>query len=146
MASRRPRRASPKSAARPPKGQAGFPAGEDWLRLRGIRAYGYLGVPARERALGQRLEADVELAYPSLTRRRLDVLRDAIDYEAVYRFVRARLGKLRRRLLETAAEDLALGILAEFPASRVVIRLRKLHVPVADFDVIPEVEVERVRA
>ncbi|MEK7317181.1 MAG: dihydroneopterin aldolase [Candidatus Eisenbacteria bacterium] len=146
MALRRPRRASPKAAARLAKGVAGFPAGEDWLRLRGIRAYGYLGVPARERALGQRLEADVELAYPSLTRRRLDVLRDAIDYEAVYRYVRARLGKLRRRLLETAAEDLALGILAEFPASRVVIRLRKLHVPVADFDVIPEVEVERVRA
>ena len=97
-------------------------------------------------ALEERLEADVELAYPALTRRRVDALRDAIDYEAVYRFVRARLGKLRRRLLETAAEDLALGVLAAFPASRVVVRLRKLHVPVADFDVIPEVEVERVRA
>lgn len=145
MPSRRPRRGSPRAGARRATGSAGFPAGEDWLRLRGIRAYGYLGVPARERALGQRLEADVELAYPSLTRRRVDSLNDAIDYEAVYRYVRARLGKLRRRLIETAAEDLALGILATFPASRVVVRLRKLHVPVADFDVIPEVEVERVR-
>ncbi|HEU4724708.1 MAG TPA: dihydroneopterin aldolase [Candidatus Eisenbacteria bacterium] len=146
MPSRRPRRASPRALPRRAEGETGLPAGEDWLRLRGIRAYGYLGVPARERALGQRLEADVELAYPALTRRRVDALRDAIDYEAVYRFVRARLGKLRRRLLETAAEDLALGVLAAFPASRVVVRLRKLHVPVADFDVIPEVEVERVRA
>ena len=52
---------------------------------------------------------------------------------------------MRRRLLETAAEDLAFSLLAAFPASRVRIRLRKLHVPVAGFDVIPEVEVERVR-
>jgi dihydroneopterin aldolase len=157
MASRPPRRDSARrEAARrtvsrrvtadPDPVLSALPAGEDWLRLHGIRAYGYLGVPARERALGQRLEADVELAYPPLTRRRIDSLRDAIDYEAVYRYVRSRLGKLRRRLLETAAEDLAMGILATFPASRVRIRLRKLHVPVADFDVIPEIELERVRA
>jgi dihydroneopterin aldolase len=123
-----------------------FAAGEDWLRLRGIRAFGHLGVPARERALGQRLEADVELAYPALTRRRKDVLRDAFDYEAVNRHVRERLSRMRCRLLESAAEDLALGLLRAFPASRVRVRLRKLHVPVPDFDVIPEIEVERVRS
>jgi dihydroneopterin aldolase len=138
MASRRPPRARR-------SGTAGFAAGEDWLRLPGIRAYGYLGVPARERALGQRLEADVEMAYPALTRRRRDVLREAIDYEAVNRFVRDRLARTRRRLLETAAEDLALALLRAFPASRVRVRLRKLHVPVPEFDVVPEVEVERVR-
>ncbi|HSQ59815.1 MAG TPA: dihydroneopterin aldolase [Acidobacteriota bacterium] len=136
------RRRTPARSARP---RPGFAAGEDWLRLRGIRAYGHLGVPARERALGQRLEADVELAYPALTRRRADTLRDAIDYEAVNRFVRDRLARTRRRLLETAAEDLALALLGAFAASRVRVRLRKLHVPVPDFDVVPEVEVERVR-
>jgi len=145
MASPRPRPAKARGAARRPSGEAGFAAGEDWLRLRGIRAYGHLGVPARERALGQRLEADVELAYPALTRRRGDTLRDAIDYEAVYRHVRDRLARMRRRLLESAAEDLAQSLLAAFPASRIRVRLRKLHVPVADFDVIPEVELERVR-
>jgi dihydroneopterin aldolase len=139
MASRRRPPASPKNVS------AGFAAGEDWLRLAGIRAFGHLGVPARERALGQHLEADVELAYPALTRRRGDTLRDAIDYDAVHRHVKERLARTRRRLLETAAEDLALGLLAAFPASRVRVRLRKLHVPVPDFDVIPEVELERVR-
>jgi dihydroneopterin aldolase len=145
MASPRRRPAKRVRAARG-TGAGGFAAGEDWLRLRGIRAYGHLGVPARERALGQHLEADVELAYPALTRRRADVLRDAIDYDAVNRFVRERLARMRRRLLETAAEDLALGLLAAFAASRVRVRLRKLHVPVPDFDVIPEVEIERVRS
>jgi dihydroneopterin aldolase len=138
--------ASPRRPRASRSRRTGFAAGEDWLRLNGVRAYGYLGVPARERSLGQRLEADVELAYPALTRRRRDVLGDAIDYEAVGRFVRDRLGRTRRRLLETAAEDLALALLRAFPASRVRVRLRKLHVPVPDFDVIPEVEVERVRA
>ena len=137
--------ASPRRPAKPAKKEAGFAVGEDWVRLRGIRAYGHLGVPARERAVGQRLEADVELAYPALTRRRSDSLRDAIDYEAVYRHVRDRLARSRRRLLESAAEDLALSLLEAFPASRIRVRLRKLHVPVADFDVIPEVELERVR-
>jgi dihydroneopterin aldolase len=85
------------------------------------------------------------MAYPALTRRRRDVLREAIDYEAVNRFVRDRLARTRRRLLETAAEDLALALLRAFPASRVRVRLRKLHVPVPEFDVVPEVEVERVR-
>ena len=150
MASRRPRPAKALRAKRPSRaGRAaavGFAAGEDWLRLNGIRAYGHLGVPARERALGQRLEADVELAYPALTRRRSDTLRDAVDYEAVFRHVRDRLSRTRRRLLETAAEDLAISLLAAFPASRIRVRLRKLHVPVADFDVIPEVELERVRS
>jgi dihydroneopterin aldolase len=146
MASRRPRAKSARAGARPrSRPRPGFAAGEDWLRLRGIRAYGHLGVPARERALGQHLEADVELAYPELTRRRSDSLRDAIDYEAVNRFVRDRLARTRRRLVETAAEDLALALLGAFPASRVRVRLRKLHVPVAGFDVVPEVEVERVR-
>jgi dihydroneopterin aldolase len=139
MASRR------RPPARSKNASAGFAAGEDWLRLEGIRAFGHLGVPARERALGQRLEADVELAYPALTRRRADSLRDAIDYDAVHRYVKDRLSRMRRRLLETAAEDLALGLLRSFPASRVRVRLRKLHVPVPDFDVIPEVELERVR-
>ena len=140
MASPRPLR------ARRSRADASFAAGEDWLRLRGIRAYGHLGVPARERALGQRLEADVELAYPALTRRRKDVLRDAFDYEAVNRYVRERLSRTRRRLIETAAEELAVGLLRAFPASRVRVRLRKLHVPVPDFDVIPEIELERVRS
>ncbi len=142
MASRRPRRASRAPDAAGPRSTGGG----DLLRLRAIRAYGHLGVPARERALGQRVEADVELIYPALSRRRTDSLRDAIDYETVHRFVRDRLARMRRRLIETAAEELALALLRTFPASRVRVRLRKLHVPVADFEVIPEVEVERHRS
>jgi dihydroneopterin aldolase len=118
----------------------------DWLRLARIQAYGHLGVTQKERDLGQRIEADVELAYAPTPRRRPDVLDDAMDYEEVHRLVRAQIEMSRCRLIETLAEELALALIQEFDAPRVRVRLRKLHVPVQDFTVTPEIEVERSKS
>jgi dihydroneopterin aldolase len=117
----------------------------DWLRLRGIEAYGHLGVTQKEREMGQRLEADIEIAYTRETERRPDSIDAFVDYEELSRLVRGQIAMARCRLLETLAEELALALLAEFDPPRVKVRLRKLHVPVADFSGCPEVEVERVR-
>ena len=117
----------------------------DWLRLRGIQAYGHLGVTQKERELGQRLEADVEIAYAREIERRPDSLEAFVDYEELSRLVRVQIGMARCRLLETLAEEVALALLAEFDPPRVRVRLRKLHSPVAEFSGIPEVEVERAR-
>lgn len=142
MPPRRRRRAEP---ARP-AAAAAAPA-TDWLRLTGIQAYGHLGVTLKERELGQRVEADVELAYdPPASGRRPDALSACFDYEDVCRVVRAQIGMARCRLIETLAEELALAILAEFDPPRVRVRLRKFHVPVADFSGVPEVVVERARS
>ena len=67
------------------------------------------------------------------------------DYEEVSRLVRAHVSGARCRLAETLAEELALALLEEFDSPRVKIRLRKLHVPVADFSGVPEIVVERGR-
>jgi len=127
---------------------ASAPAREtlDWLRLARIQAYGHLGVTQKERDLGQRIEADVELAYAPSPKRRPDVLDDAMDYEEVHRLVRSQIEMSRCRLLETLAEELALALIQEFDAPRVRVRLRKLHVPVPDFTVVPEIELERVKS
>ena len=117
----------------------------DWLRLRGIQAYGHLGVTQKERDLGQRLEADVEIAYAREIERRPDSLEAFVDYEELSRLVRVQIGMARCRLLETLAEEVALALMAEFDPPRVRVRLRKLHIPVAEFSGIPEVEVERAR-
>ena len=117
----------------------------DWLRLARIQAYGHLGVTQKERDLGQRIEADVELAYAPLKTRRPDVLDEAIDYEEVHRLVRSQIQMSRCRLIETLAEELALALIQEFDSPRVRVRVRKLHVPVDDFTTIPEISVERVR-
>jgi dihydroneopterin aldolase len=118
----------------------------DWLRLLGIQAYGHLGVTLQERELGQRVDVDVELAYAPTPERRPDVLDACYDYEEVSRLIRAHVSQARCRLAETLAEELALALLAEFDPPRVRVRLRKLHVPVADFSGIPEIVVERVRS
>ena len=117
----------------------------DWLRLRGIEAYGHLGVTQKEREMGQRLEADVEIAYTRDEKRRPDSIDAYVDYEELSRLVRGQIAMARCRLLETLAEEVALALLAEFDPPRVRVRLRKLHVPVADFSGCPEVEVERAR-
>ena len=121
------------------------PAGYDWLRLLGIQAYGHLGVTRSERDLGQRVEADVEIAYEATARRRPDSLDSFVDYEEVGRLVRAQIEMSRCKLLETLAEELALALLEEFDTPRIRIRLRKLHVPVAGFTATPEVLIERAR-
>jgi dihydroneopterin aldolase len=102
-------------------------------------------VTQKERDLGQRVEADVEIAYARVPERRADSLHAFIDYEEVSRLVRGQVSMARCRLLETLAEELALALLAEYDPPRVIVRLRKMHVPVADFSGTPEVEVQRDR-
>lgn len=129
----------------PPRGADGAIHAFDWLRLRGIQAYGHLGVTQKERELGQRLEADVEIAYTREASRRPDSLDAFVDYEELSRLVRGQIAMARCRLLETLAEEVALALLAEYDPPRVRVRLRKMHIPVADFSGLPEVEVERAR-
>ncbi|MBI4364846.1 MAG: dihydroneopterin aldolase [Candidatus Latescibacteria bacterium] len=136
------RSAAPAAALRP----AAAAQAPDWLRLAGIQAYGHLGVTQRERELGQRVEADVEIAYEPMRGRRPDTLDEAMDYEEVNRLVRDQIETSRCRLLETLAEEIALALIAEFDSPRVRVRLRKLHVPVREFTVIPEIVIERIRS
>lgn len=140
MPPRRRPRAKPARAARAARGPA-----YDWLHLAGIQAYGHLGVTSKERDLGQRVEADVEIAYEQSARRRPDSLEAYIDYEELGRLVRTQIEMSRCKLIETLAEEVALALLEEFPTPRVRVRLRKLHVPVAGFSGVPEVEIERMR-
>jgi len=86
------------------------------------------------------------LAYAAGPERRPDALDSCYDYEEVSRLIREHVGQARCRLAETLAEELALALLAEFDPPRVRVRLRKLHVPVADFSGLPEIVVERARS
>ncbi len=139
------RKSSRRSPQRPSSASESANEGFDWLRLWGIEAYGHLGVTQKEREMGQRLEADIEIAYTREPSRRPDSIDAYVDYEELSRLVRGQIAMARCRLLETLAEEVALALLAEFDPPRVKVRLRKLHVPVADFSGCPEVEVERVR-
>lgn len=135
-ASPAPRTTAPRSASRPARSL-------DWLHLTGIQAYGHLGVTSKERDLGQRVEADVEIAYERNRSRPPDSLDAYVDYEEVGRLVRSQIEMSRCKLIETLAEEVAFALLEETRAPLVRVRIRKLHVPVSGFSGIPQVEIER---
>jgi dihydroneopterin aldolase len=137
---------SARSASLDPSARALAAPTYDWLRLAGVQAYGHLGVTAKERDLGQRVEVDIELAYPVPRSRRLDSLEACFDYEEVGRVIRSQIEMSRCKLIETLAEELAILLLEAFDTPRVRVRLRKLHIPVSGFSGIPEIEVERSRS
>ena len=98
---------------------------------------------SKERDLGQRVEADVEIAYERNRNRPPDSLDAYVDYEEVERLVRSQIEMSRCKLIETLAEEVALALLEETRAPRIRVRIRKLHVPVSGFSGIPEIEIER---
>lgn len=98
---------------------------------------------SKERDLGQRVEADVEIAYERNRSRPPDSLDAYVDYEEVGRLVRSQIEMSRCKLIETLAEEVAFALLEETRAPRVRVRIRKLHVPVSGFSGIPQVEIER---
>jgi dihydroneopterin aldolase len=92
------------------------------IELRGVELHGRHGVLAHEREHGQRFLFDVELDVP-------DPARDAIDATVDYRAVAAAVREVSDGrdyvLLETLAAAVARTLLERFPASRVLVRVRK---------------------
>ncbi len=99
---------------------------EDWISVRGIRAFGYHGATARERTQGQVFEADVGLRLELTRASRTDCLADTADYADVCLHVERILGGRPCRLLEAVAGRVADELLSAYPqVDRVEVRLRK---------------------
>ena len=114
------------------------------IELAGIELHGRHGALEEERERGQRFLFDVELEVGE--RGRSDRIDDALDYRTVVSVVRAVSAGRDYRLLEALAAGVADALLAELPAERVRVRVRKpevrLGVPVEHSAVI----VERARS
>lgn len=100
----------------------------DTVFLEGMQFYGYHGVNPEERSLGQRFLVDVELSATLQVAGRSDNLDDTINYSAVYKRVRTIVEGPTRSLIEAVAEEIAMTLLNEFPASRVIVAVRKPEV------------------
>jgi dihydroneopterin aldolase len=99
---------------------------EDWISVRGIRAFGHHGATARERTQGQVFEADVGLCLELTGASRTDRLADTVDYADVCLRVERILGGRPCRLLEAVAGRVADELLSAYPqVNRVAVRLRK---------------------
>lgn len=101
----------------------------DSVFLERMQFYGYHGVHPEERALGQRFLVDVALAADLRPAGTSDALAATINYSAVYQRVRAIVEGPPRNLIEAVAEEIAAALLAEFPATRVTVTVRKPEAP-----------------
>ncbi len=96
-----------------------------WIRLKNIQIYAYHGAHAHEREHGARFEIDVELMATLERAAKSDDLFDTIDYVKLQEAVVATSASKRFHLLESLADSIAAEILARFPASEVIVRVRK---------------------
>jgi len=116
----------------------------DRIILSGMRFQGRHGVTAQERATPQPFEVDVELVTDLQPAGVEDDLALTVDYGAAFEICRGLVEATNLRLLEAIAEGLAHELLRAFPPiSEVVVRVRKLQVPLQGDLAYAAVEIRR---
>lgn len=115
----------------------------DRIILTGIRFYGYHGVHAEERRLGQHFLADVTLRLDLRPAEAWEETEPAVDYGRVHALVVEIGTGPPVRLLETLASRMAAALLDRFPVPQVTVRVTKLSPPLAGLTGGAAVEVTR---
>ena len=118
----------------------------DRIVLSRMRFDGRHGVSDEERSTPQPFEVDVELYLDLQPAGTDDDLARTVDYGQVFELCRDLVEATNFRLLETIAEGIAHEILVAHPVAEVVVRVRKLRVPVSGLLDHAEVEIRRTRA
>lgn len=127
------------STLRPPR------RASDKIFLEDVRFYGHHGVTSAQQTVGAWFSVDVELALDLAPAGLSDDLRATVDYGEVAQRVVEIGTKDRVNLLERLAALLAEGLLREFPARAVRVRVRKLTPPMEGIHGVPGVELTRRR-
>ncbi|MBT5872828.1 MAG: dihydroneopterin aldolase [Candidatus Latescibacteria bacterium] len=115
----------------------------DWIRIRGIKLYGFHGVYTHEREQGQPFEVDVELQTDLISPGLTDQLARTINYVEIYQLVAKIVAGPSFHLIEALAECIAAKVLSDFPVSSAVIRIRKPEVEMPGPVETVEVEISR---
>jgi dihydroneopterin aldolase len=115
----------------------------DRIVVKGMRFEGRHGVSDEERESAQPFEVDLEVSLDLGPAGRADDLELTVDYGPLIERSRVIIEERSFRLLEGIAEAIANDVLERTAADSVVVRVRKLAVPVdADLDY-AEVEIAR---
>ncbi len=102
----------------------------DRLILRNMIFYGYHGVFAAEKELGQRFEVDVELHLDLRQAGVNDDLEATINYVEVYTLIKELVEEREFNLVEALAEAIADALITAYSLEEVVVRVRKPQPPV----------------
>ena len=118
----------------------------DRIILEGMQFYGFHGVNAEERSLGQSYVVDLTVEMDLGVPGRSDQLEDTVSYTHLFRAVQKVLEGESKNLLEATAEAVARRILEEFPVDAVQVRVKKPRPPIkGSFVDNAVVEIYRVR-
>ncbi len=119
---------------------------EQCIRLHNATFYAYHGVLSNEQASGGKFEVDVEMYGDFSGAAESDRLKDAVDYQRVYKSIRELVTEKRFYLIESLGTRIAESIITNFlQLSRVVVRVRKHTPQVGGVVDSVEFETERVR-
>ncbi len=97
----------------------------DLLLLEGLQFFGHHGDVEAERALGGRVDVDVEIRADLRGAASNDDLAATLDYVRCYETVRKVVETRQHNLLETVAEEIAEALLAEARVESVRVRVAK---------------------
>ena len=118
----------------------------DRIILEGMQFYGFHGVNAEERSLGQPYVVDLVVEMDLSVPGKSDRLEDTVSYTHLYRAVQKVLEGESKNLLEATAEAVARRVLEEFPVDAVQVRVKKPRPPIkGSFVENAVVEIYRVR-
>lgn len=117
----------------------------DRISLSNMAFYGYHGIAPGEKSDGQRFFVDVDLFLDLGPAGTTDEISKTIDYEGVFSMIKESVEVKRFHIIEALAEHIARAILKRYSVERVVIRVRKPHVPIQGILDHTEVEISRSR-
>lgn len=113
----------------------------DTIRIKNAVFYAYHGAESAEQSLGGKFEVDVDLYCDLGVPKKSDHLKETVNYQKVYGYLRDLVLQNQFHLLEALASAIGNGILKEFPrVQKAVVRVRKPQAPVKG--VVDHVEVE----
>ena len=115
------------------------------LLFKNMAFYGYHGVFAAEKEVGQRIEVDLELHGDFETAARADDVDLGFNYVDVYTIVKDFVEEQEYNLLEGLAIAIADQVLDVYDVEQVVVRVRNPYAPVGGLLDYIEAEVTRSR-
>jgi len=102
----------------------------DKILIKGMEFYGYHGVLAEEKRLGQRFIIDLEMYGDLREAGTTDDLRYTINYAEVYQLVEKLVAGGNYDLIEALAEGIAARVIENYPVEGVLVRVKKPQAPI----------------
>jgi dihydroneopterin aldolase len=116
------------------------------IRIKNAIFYGYHGVHTSEQNSGGRFEVDIEIHCDISEAVKSDSLKNTIDYEQVYNFLKSLITEKKFYLIEALASKIAQGLIEKFEKiQKVTVIVRKPSPPVGGVVDCVEVELEMKR-